>query len=68
MTIQNIRPEVEQRLRELALAGESVDRRPVDQVITAFLAGARAADDETSRLARQIYAEHQEFFDLIGDR
>jgi hypothetical protein len=66
MTIQGMRPEVEQRLRELADAGEPPDARSIDQIIAATMAGAR--DNETRELARQIFAEHKEFFDLIGDR
>ena len=39
---------------------------PIETVISAYLAGAR--NDEARELARQVLAEHQEFFDLIGDQ
>jgi hypothetical protein len=66
MTIQGIRPEAEQRLRELAEARQPADSPPIDMVIAAFMAGA--ADSDTKELVRQVMANHQEFFDMIGDR
>lgn len=66
MTIQGIRPEAEQRLRELADAHQPADSRPIDKVIEAFMAGA--ADSETKELIRQVMANHKDFFDMVGDR
>ena len=66
MQIRGLRPEVEQRLRDIAEADSPVETRPIDDVINAYLAGAR--DQETRELAKQVVAEHREFFDLNGDR
>ena len=66
MTIQGTQPQAEQRLRELAEENQPADGRSIDQVIAAFMAGAR--DNETRDLARQIFAEHKDFFDMVGDR
>jgi hypothetical protein len=66
MTIQDTNPAVEQRLRELAGARQPAGSPPIDKLIAAFMAGAE--DNETKQLARQIFAEHKDFFDMIGDR
>ena len=67
MRIEGLEPEVEQRLREIAVEqGSDLDAGPIDNVINAYLAGAR--DTDTKVLMRQILAEHREFFDMIGDR
>jgi hypothetical protein len=61
-----MRPEVEDRLRELAVSEPPAEQGSTDDLIAAFMKGAQ--DTATRALARQIFAEHQEFFDLIGDR
>ena len=66
MQIRGLRPEVEQRLSEIAEAEPSVSTQPIDDMMSAFMAGAR--DTETRELAKQVLAEHREFFDLLGDR
>ena len=66
MTTQQFRPEVEERLRQLDSSVHQADAVPIENVISACLAGAR--DDEARELARQVLAAHREFFDLIGDR
>jgi hypothetical protein len=66
MQIRGLRPEVEQRLREVADAASPAGTRPIDDVISAYMAGAR--DKESRELAKQVVAEHREFFDLIGDQ
>ncbi|WP_433372507.1 hypothetical protein ACQPZX_49605 [Actinoplanes sp. CA-142083] len=66
MTTQDFRPEVEERLRQLDPSVHQPDAEPLDNVINAYLAGG--SNSETRELARRVYAEHREFFDLIGDR
>jgi hypothetical protein len=57
---------VQERLCQLTEEEAPTDTRPIDDVIAAFMAGAR--DDETRALARQVFAEHKEFFEMIGER
>jgi hypothetical protein len=66
MTPRGLKPEVEERLLLLAEAETPVDTRALDDVMAAFMAGAR--DRETRALARQVLAGHKEFFDMVGDR
>jgi hypothetical protein len=66
MTPRGLRPEVLKRLRELSDAEIPTDTRPIGDVIAAYMAGTR--DDETRALARQVLAEHKEFFEMIGER
>jgi hypothetical protein len=66
MTIQGLAPDVEERLRQLAEADAPADNRKIDDVMAAFMAGAR--DTETRALARQVLSEHSDFFDMVGDR
>jgi hypothetical protein len=66
MTPRGLTPEVEERIVQLAEADTSADDLSIDHVVAAFMAGAR--DSETRELARQVLAEHREFFDLVGDR
>jgi hypothetical protein len=66
MTTQHFRPEVEERLRKLDPSVHQPDAVPMENVISAYLAGAR--NEEARELARRVLAEHCEFFDLIGDR
>jgi hypothetical protein len=66
MTPRGLRPEAQERLRELTDAETPTDPRPIDDVIAAFVAGVR--DDETRALAQQVMTEHKEFFELIGER
>ena len=66
MTTQQFRPEVEEKLRRLDPSVHQSDAVPIENVISAYLAGAR--NDEARELARQVLAEHREFFGLIGDR
>jgi hypothetical protein len=61
-----LKPEVRDRLLQLAEADMPADARPLDDVMAAFMAGAR--DRETRALARQVLAEHKDFFDMVGDR
>lgn len=58
--------EVEQRLREFDEVNQPADGQSVNQVIAAYMAGAR--DSETCEPACRIFAEHKDFFDMIGDR
>jgi len=66
MTTQHLRPEVEERLQQLDPSVHQPDAVPIENVISAYMAGAR--NEEARALARQVLAEHQEFFDLNGDR
>jgi hypothetical protein len=66
MSIRGLRPEVEDHLRKLAGDRPVTNQRPIDEVIATFMMGP--GEEETRALARQIYAAHREFFDLIGDR
>lgn len=67
MTIQGMRPEVAERLREYQEANMGTDRRPIDEVIADFMANG-PHDEWTVQTARRIFAEDAEFFDMIGDR
>jgi hypothetical protein len=66
MTTQDLRPEVEERLRVLAPSLHQPAAVPMDKLIAAYLAGAR--DDEARELADKVFAAHKDFFDLVGDR
>ncbi|WP_431910845.1 ribbon-helix-helix protein, CopG family [Micromonospora carbonacea] len=62
-----IRPEVEQRLRELAEAERRSMHEPVEVAIRAYL--DRCERDEWTRTAaRRAFAENAEFFEMLGDR
>ncbi|MGK5679895.1 hypothetical protein [Actinoplanes sp. URMC 104] len=66
MTTQDMQPEAARRLRELGESRQLPGAPSIDQLIAAFMAGAK--ENETRQLARQILAGHREFFDMIGDR
>jgi hypothetical protein len=66
MTTKDLRPEVAERLLRLDPVVHRQDAEHIEDVISAYLAGAR--NDEARDLARLVFAEHREFFDLIGDR
>jgi predicted transcriptional regulator len=62
---RRLRPEVEERLQELA--GDGDTRRPLDEAITSFMERSRR-DEKTRELAEGILTDDREFFDMLGDR
>jgi [ribosomal protein S5]-alanine N-acetyltransferase len=62
---RGLRPEVEERLQELA--GDGDTRRPLDEAITSFMERSRR-DEKTRELAEGILTDDREFFDMLGDR
>ena len=66
MTPPGLLEEVKQRLLDLAPHERGAPGPLSDEDITEYLAGG--GDAETRALARQIFAEHRAFFDLVRDR
>jgi hypothetical protein len=66
MTLRGLMPEVEERLLRLAEDNAPTSEHGLDEVMAAFMAGAR--DTETRALARRVLSEHRVFFDMTGDR
>jgi hypothetical protein len=67
MRIDEMRPEVEDQLRKLAEADQKPDTKPIDEVITDYLANGEH-DEWTVQTARRIFEEDAEFFEMLGDR
>ncbi|MDG4816256.1 hypothetical protein O7628_12165 [Micromonospora sp. WMMD956] len=62
-----IRPEVGQRLHELAEAERRSMREPVEVAVQAYL--DRCAHDEwTRQAARRVFMEDAGFFEMLGDQ
>ena len=67
MQIEGMQPEVRQRLHELAEAEQVSDRRPINEIISDYMANAER-DEFTVQLIRRIFEEDAEFFEVLGDR
>jgi predicted transcriptional regulator len=62
-----LKPEVEQRLRELAEAENRSMHKTVEAAVEAYL-HRQARDEWTRQAARRVFEEDAEFFDMLGER
>jgi predicted transcriptional regulator len=62
-----LKPEVEQRLREVAEAERRSMHKTVEVAIQAYL-DRHQRDKWTRQAARRVFAENAEFFEMLGDR
>ncbi len=62
-----LKPEVEQRLRELAEAEHRSMHKTVEVAIQEYLE-RRERNEWTRQAARQVFEEDAEFFEMLGDR
>ncbi|MEU8190263.1 ribbon-helix-helix protein, CopG family [Micromonospora sp. WMMD712] len=62
-----LKPEVEQRLRELAEAEHRSMHKTVEVAIEAYL-DRQERDEWTRQAARRVLEEDAEFFEMLGDR
>lgn len=69
MQIRGLKPEVEQRLRDIAAEqGIDLETKPtLDDKIAAFMANRRG-DEWTKQTVRRVLEEDAEFFEMLGDR
>jgi hypothetical protein len=67
MTTQDLRPEVEERLRQLDSAAHQPSAQPTDKLIADYLANG-PHDEWTVTTARRVLKEDAEFFTMLGDR
>ncbi|WP_165878081.1 ribbon-helix-helix protein, CopG family [Micromonospora sp. MW-13] len=62
-----LKPEVEQRLRELAEAEHRSMHKTVEVAIQEYLE-RQERNEWTRQAARRVFAEDAEFFEMLGDR
>lgn len=63
----NLKPEVEQRLKELAEAEHRSMHKTVEVAVQAYL-DRHERDEWTRQAARRVFEEDAEFFEMLGDR
>lgn len=63
----NLKPEVEQRLKELAEAEHRSMHKTVEVAVQAYL-DRHDRDEWTRQAARRVFEEDAEFFEMLGDR
>lgn len=63
----NLKPEVEQRLKELAEAEHRSMHKTVEVAVQAYL-DRQERDEWTRQAARRVFEEDAEFFEMLGDR
>ncbi|MFI7072783.1 ribbon-helix-helix protein, CopG family [Micromonospora maritima] len=63
----NLKPEVEQRLKELAEAEHRSMHKTVEVAVQAYL-DRHERDEWTRQAARRVLKEDAEFFEMLGDR
>ncbi|MBM7083121.1 ribbon-helix-helix protein, CopG family [Micromonospora sp. WMMD734] len=63
----NLKPEVEQRLKELAEAEHRSMHKTVEVAVQAYL-DRHDRDEWTRQAARRVFEEDAEFFAMLGDR
>jgi predicted transcriptional regulator len=62
-----LKPEVEQRLRQLAETESRSMHKTVEAAVEAYL-DRQERDEWTRQTARRVLEEDAEFFELLGDR
>ncbi|WP_432901805.1 ribbon-helix-helix domain-containing protein [Micromonospora matsumotoense] len=63
----NLKPEVEQRLKELAEAEHRSMHKTVEVAVQAYL-DRHERDEWTRQAARRVFEDDAEFFEMLGDR
>lgn len=63
----HLKPEVEQRLKELAEAEHRSMHKTVEVAVQAYL-DRHDRDEWTRQAARRVFEEDAEFFEMLGDR
>jgi predicted transcriptional regulator len=63
----NLKPEVEQRLKELVEAERRSMHETVEVAAQAYL-DRQERDEWTRQAARQVFEENADFFEMLGDR
>lgn len=63
----NLKPEVEQRLRELAEAEHRSMHKTVEVAVQAYL-DRHDRDEWTRQAARRVHERNAEFYEMLGDR